>query len=70
MWHFELSGNYSVRSGYYTMVDFGVSSSTFDQSSLIRWWKSLWYLQILGKVKVFTWRFYHNLLPLKQSGRS
>ncbi|KAK2653334.1 hypothetical protein Ddye_013190 [Dipteronia dyeriana] len=65
LWHFEKSGEYSVRSGYQvardmTMVDSPGVSGSKDLASL---WKILWKLKIPLKIKLFMWRACHHRIP-------
>ena len=54
---------YSVRSGYRVgkMLAANPSSSGLDDS--ISWWKELWRLKILSKIRIFMWCACHHWLP-------
>ncbi|KAL5566188.1 hypothetical protein UlMin_029352 [Ulmus minor] len=62
LWHFDKSGHYTVRSGYWlaTKSKSVPSSST---SSLTSWWKRFWRLRIPSKIRIFLWKAYHNWIP-------
>ena len=48
IWHFEESGNFSVKSGYQMARRVGkqTSSSNMDSSVYTNWWKRLWKMKI------------------------
>ncbi|KAL5560825.1 hypothetical protein UlMin_037036 [Ulmus minor] len=55
LWHFDKSGHYTVRSGYWlaTKSKSVPSSST---SSLTSWWKRFWRLRISSKIRIFLFK--------------
>jgi hypothetical protein len=65
-WNATPSGMYFVQSGYTCLeADFrtlveGESSCSQSRRQL---WRKFWKLQLLGKVKHFLWRAYHDTLP-------
>jgi hypothetical protein len=66
-WFFDEKGVFSVKSAYKIYVkkhdaDLDTSSGGNDESSF---WKRLWDLPCLPKVKQFIWRLTHNSLPLR-----
>jgi hypothetical protein len=68
-WHFDNKGIFSVKSAYKLYVkqrDADVdtnSGNTFGS----KFWKELWDLPCLPKVKQFMWRLAHNSLPLRMN---
>jgi hypothetical protein len=69
-WQFTKHGRYAVRSGYHLQWkhQFGprahqLSLPGSSANNLV--WKSLWKMQIPGKVKFFAWHALHGILPLK-----
>ncbi|KAL5537570.1 hypothetical protein UlMin_045558 [Ulmus minor] len=62
LWHYDKSGHYTVRSGYWLATKCrSVSlSSTLNPNS---WWKRFWRLRIPSKIRVFLWKAYHNWIP-------
>ena len=70
-WHFEKSGNFTVRSAYNMMVAIrqrreawlegspGPSSYTHETTM----WKTMWRTQVPGKVSMFLWRLSKHSLP-------
>ncbi|KAL5579315.1 hypothetical protein UlMin_011757 [Ulmus minor] len=62
LWHYDKSGHYTVRSGYWLATKCrSVSSSS--ALSLNSWWKRFWSLRIPSKIRVFLWKAYHNWIP-------
>ncbi|KAK3212204.1 hypothetical protein Dsin_016910 [Dipteronia sinensis] len=62
-WHFDKGGVYTVRSGYRLALSQKVSESVFDSSVSQQWWKILWGLNLLPRVKFFDWRACWNTIP-------
>ncbi|KAL5565353.1 hypothetical protein UlMin_028517 [Ulmus minor] len=62
LWHYDKSGHYTVRSGYWlaTKIKSVPSSST---SSYTSWWKKFWRLRIPPKIRIFLWKAYYNWIP-------
>ncbi|KAL5556985.1 hypothetical protein UlMin_039221 [Ulmus minor] len=62
LWHYDKSGHYTVRSGYWlaTTSKSVPSSSTSSHTS---WWKRFWRLRIPSKIRIFLWKAYHNWVP-------
>lgn len=63
MWHFEKSGNFSVRSGFRVAQNIRNGVHTSDRS-FNGWWKSLWKLGLPSKIKLFWWWVLHESLPV------
>ncbi|KAL5574543.1 hypothetical protein UlMin_016242 [Ulmus minor] len=59
LWHYDKSGHYTVRSGYWLASNSkGIpSSSTPSHTS---WWQRFWRLRIPSKIRVFLWKAFHN----------
>lgn len=70
VWHYDERGLYSVKSGYKVArqwlqsVNSSASSST-NGSAYEKLWKHLWKAHIHPKVKNFTWKVCHDILPTK-----
>jgi ribonuclease HI len=69
-WGHTSHGRYTVKSGYYIQWKhhFGARASQLTlpgTSTSNPVWKALWKLKIPGKVKIFSWRALHGILPLK-----
>ncbi|KAL5554900.1 hypothetical protein UlMin_037136 [Ulmus minor] len=62
LWHYDKSGHYTVRSGYWlaTKCKSVPSSSALSLNS---WWKRFWRFRIPSKIKIFLWKAYHNWIP-------
>ncbi|KAK9988503.1 hypothetical protein SO802_028742 [Lithocarpus litseifolius] len=69
IWPKENSGIYSVKSGYKSLMD----SATLDtirpsiSATQKSFWKSIWNLNVPGKIKHFLWRACTNSLPSKEN---
>lgn len=55
---------FSVNSGYH-LARLGVTRSLSSSSFVVAsaWWKGMWNLQILNKIKICLWRLLLNFLP-------
>ncbi|PON46295.1 hypothetical protein TorRG33x02_326520 [Trema orientale] len=53
IWHYDPSGAYTVKYGYKILLNEQINSSVCSSSSLFRWWKALWKLNILLKLHIF-----------------
>ncbi|KAK3206989.1 hypothetical protein Dsin_021035 [Dipteronia sinensis] len=65
MWHFELCGSSSVKSGYWlgrAMADLPRTSGLNGTDS---WWKYLWRLPMALKIKMFIWRACYDWVPTR-----
>ncbi|KAL5554075.1 hypothetical protein UlMin_041476 [Ulmus minor] len=61
-WHYDKSGHFTVRSGYWLATKCrGVPSSS--TVSLNSWWKRFWRLRVPAKIRVFIWKAFHNWIP-------
>lgn len=56
IWHYDLKGLYSVRSGYKLFMHMRNSQCSSGGHGDGVWWKKLWNLQIPSKIKNFMWR--------------
>ncbi|KAK8713075.1 hypothetical protein V6N13_148302 [Hibiscus sabdariffa] len=67
VWKADISGDYSVRSGYRLLIGAieGFSLSLTNQRDIEAksFFKSLWSLPLPPKIKIFFWRFSNNLIP-------
>ena len=63
VWPFTPSGTYSVKSGYRFLTDNSAQPQVSNQD--LAFWKKLWSLGVLSKVKNFVWRASWEALPVK-----
>ncbi|KAK2659019.1 hypothetical protein Ddye_005552 [Dipteronia dyeriana] len=63
MWHYDMMGTYSVRSGYHLGSVLASNPGTSGLNSLESWWKYFWRLKIPSKVKIFLWKACNNWIP-------
>ncbi|KAK3206653.1 hypothetical protein Dsin_020699 [Dipteronia sinensis] len=56
IWHYKISDNYSVKSGYRAGQNLVHSPSTSYNNGSINWWKNLWKTDIPIKIKIFVWK--------------
>lgn len=67
--HFDKSGRYNVRSGYWAWkaisaaLSHASSSSRIVGGQLANYWNSLWKLHMPAKTKVFSWRLLRDIIP-------
>jgi hypothetical protein len=66
-WHFDNKGMFSVKSAYKVYVrlrdsERGAGSGSVNENIF---WKQLWKIPCIPKVKQFLWRLTHNSLPLR-----
>ncbi|KAL5543171.1 hypothetical protein UlMin_010881 [Ulmus minor] len=62
LWHYDKSGHYTVRGGYWLATK-SRSVSSSSTLSLNSWWKQFWCLRIPPNVKIFIWKAFHNWIP-------
>nr|GEV85020.1 reverse transcriptase [Tanacetum cinerariifolium] len=66
IWHYESKGNYTVRSGYrQALIQVEVCPTTLASTSGTRdksFWKQIWNLKTLPKIKFFWWKACSNAL--------
>ncbi|KAL0006716.1 hypothetical protein SO802_008218 [Lithocarpus litseifolius] len=65
----SLSGKYSVKTGYRLLCDAQDSAENMPQVSTEErgFWKKLWRIQVLGKIKHFLWKACTNSLATKEN---
>ncbi|KAL5743547.1 hypothetical protein ACOSP7_026419 [Xanthoceras sorbifolium] len=68
IWHYDRSGVYSVKSGYWVAIEKKNYATASSSSSFagFSWWRHLWSLKVPSKVKIFLWRAVNNCLPVFQ----
>jgi len=74
-WHFDCTGNFSVKSAYKLAVQFrdwelGEDASSSMVAGMINnefSWHKIWQLKFPNKVKMFIWRLAHNSLPVRRN---
>ncbi|XP_060965141.1 uncharacterized protein LOC133034132 [Cannabis sativa] len=64
VWNHEASGVFSVKSAYHLVNSASLPPSSSNLSFFTSWWKTLWNLNLPPKVKNFSWRVYHHILPV------
>ncbi|KAK1574914.1 hypothetical protein Q3G72_000985 [Acer saccharum] len=63
VWHFDKSGEYSVKTGYMAAMLPSQLTSSSEPSGNNNLWKLIWRLLIPGKIKNFLWRACQHFLP-------
>ena len=70
-WHFTKDGNYTVRSGYHLLAGLESNETGLERDNVLNrplnWeyiWSSIWKATIPNKVKMFSWRFCQEILPI------
>ena len=64
-WPWDKPGEYTVKTGYKLLCDEEGTdlASASNNESVVRFWRSLWKLNIPGKVRHFLWRACADTLP-------
>lgn len=62
-WFYKQKGFSSVKSAYQLGLEQKLSSNATSLADYMKWWSTLWKLQIPNKVKMFLWRLSTNCLP-------
>ena len=67
IWHATRDGNYTVRSGYHTLLqnNRNLNPTCSRQGEPDPLWKSIWAARIPAKVKTFLWKACHEAIPTK-----
>ena len=67
IWPTERNGHYSVKTGYSALCEepLVVEDETNNSEAHINFWKGIWKLKVLGKIKHFLWKSCTNSLPTK-----
>ena len=63
VWHFDIHGIYSVKSGYKLAVNLKFPDKPSCSDSSKTMWKVIWANDIPEKVKIFIWRAAQNMSP-------
>uniref|UniRef100_A0A803NS66 RNase H type-1 domain-containing protein n=1 Tax=Cannabis sativa TaxID=3483 RepID=A0A803NS66_CANSA len=63
LWHYSKNGEYSFRSGYRMAAALQVHDIQSNTEATEKWWRQLWKLKILPKVKHFVWKMAHSWIP-------
>lgn len=68
IWHFEKSGEFSVRSTYHLSLQARyVNAPSPSRPPCQKLWKAIWKAPVHNRVKNFLWRATKNILPLKHN---
>ena len=69
VWRSKKSGCYSMKSGYKFLCELLIPDTNRPQvsDSMKNFWKSIWKLKVLGKIKHFLWKACTNSLPIKEN---
>ncbi|KAK0607443.1 hypothetical protein LWI29_015165 [Acer saccharum] len=65
LWHYEKSGRYSVKSGYWVALDASSNPSYSGMGCKESWWKFFWRLQLPNKIKLFIWKACNDWFPAR-----
>ncbi|KAK7243100.1 hypothetical protein RIF29_37885 [Crotalaria pallida] len=71
IWKHTKNGEYSVKSGYWQIIQgesFGETSNSSRENSAI--WKKIWKVQTIPRCKELAWRACKNILPIRTQLRS
>uniref|UniRef100_A0A803PV88 Reverse transcriptase domain-containing protein n=1 Tax=Cannabis sativa TaxID=3483 RepID=A0A803PV88_CANSA len=64
VWKHDPSGVFTVKSAYHLANSTSLPPSSSNPSFFMSWWKTFWNLNLPPKVKNFSWRVYHHILPV------
>ena len=70
VWAYTPKGQFTVRSAYkLVVIEFLGESTTGSPNADTHkiFWRRLWGLNLPNKIKYFTWRVCHNILPTKMN---
>ncbi|XP_062008585.1 uncharacterized protein LOC133725376 [Rosa rugosa] len=64
VWHYDAKGNFTMKSAYLLAFDLlhGGSSSS-EGGGTSEFWKSIWFANVPGKIKVHFWKVCSSILP-------
>ncbi|KAL9685088.1 hypothetical protein QQ045_022535 [Rhodiola kirilowii] len=69
VWTLENSGVFTTKSAYQKLMGLEEEAARLirgeqsDKNKTINFWKTIWKLNVQGKVKIFFWRLFHDFLP-------
>ncbi|KAK3222937.1 hypothetical protein Dsin_009962 [Dipteronia sinensis] len=63
LWHYDKSGTYSVKSGYWFAKNMDSNPSCSGLNPSVSWWKFLWRLCLPIKIKIFIWKACNDWIP-------
>ena len=70
-WSFTKNGRYYVKSGYHVAKQLRLvktnSGEALVQPSNISLWSRIWKARDPNKIRIFSWRACHNILPTKDN---
>ncbi|KAJ8428778.1 hypothetical protein Cgig2_014386 [Carnegiea gigantea] len=64
VWHFTMSGEFSMRSAYHVLLEQLDSGARASMNTLRSAWKSLWALEVPPRIRLFGWRLCSGILPI------
>ncbi|KAM6563234.1 hypothetical protein CsatB_023232 [Cannabis sativa] len=66
-WHYDSSGDYTVKSGYNLACSLENKDHSSSSTSQEAWWQLFWGLNLPSKVRIFGWRVINSALPVAQN---
>ena len=70
-WSFTKNGRYNVKFGYHVAKQLRLvktnSGEALVQPSNISLWSRIWKARVPNKIRIFSWRACHNILPMKDN---
>jgi hypothetical protein len=69
-WYGTKDGNYTVQSGYHSIIgwrDSSTTNATSSHNNINTKWKKIWSLDVPPKQNHLTWRILNNALPVKEN---
>ena len=63
IWHYEGTGIYSIKSGYWLGCQMIPKSNPSTSSSVKSWWSRLWKIDMPLKIKNFIWKACQEWIP-------
>ncbi|KAL0438585.1 UNVERIFIED_CONTAM: putative mitochondrial protein [Sesamum latifolium] len=62
-WHYTANGKFTARSAYQVAVSLANQHHPCPSLPSSPLWKTIWKAKVLGKIRVFTWKFAQNAIP-------
>ncbi|GJT12917.1 reverse transcriptase [Tanacetum coccineum] len=70
IWHFDLKGQYTVKSGYKQAIALMSTPESMGESSTnpsSKFWKVIWHIPVQPKIKLFLWKAISNSVATKEN---